>query len=255
LEQSRALENRLLAALPPDVFARLEPSLERTTLKLGASIYESGDKLLHVYFPVDSVVSLHYLLEDGATAEFAVVGKDGVVGYSLFMGGDSTPSRAVVQSAGLAYRLEAGALAREFALGGAVQRLLLRYTLSLVTQMSQIAMCNRHHSLDQQFCRWLLLSLDLLPTNELSMTQELIASMLGVRREGVTAAAGKLQASGIIKCSRGRILVLDRARLEHKVCECYAVVKRESDRLLPQAVPAPLLASRGAMGMALHGRA
>jgi hypothetical protein len=176
-------------------------------------------------------------------AEFAVAGKDGVVGISLFMGGNSTPSRAVVQVAGQAYRLEAEALKREFALGGAVQQLLLRYTQSLLTQVIQIAMCNKHHALNQQFCRWLLLTLDLLPTNQLKMTQELIASMLGVRREGVTAAAGRLRAAGIIDCTRGQITVLDRARLEKKVCECYAVIKGESDRLLPQRPSAPPLAS------------
>jgi CRP-like cAMP-binding protein len=226
-------QNRLLAALPGDALDRLEPHLTLVPLELGACLYESGDRMPYVYFPLDSIVSLHYVLEDGSAAEFAVVGKDGLVGISLFMGGDSTPSRGVVLSAGHACRLEAGALAREFALGGAVQRLLLRYTQSLVTQVTQIAMCNRHHSLERQFCRWLLLTLDLLPSNRLTMTQELIASMLGVRRETVSEAAGKLRAAGIIECARGKLFVLDRARLETEACECYAVIRRESDRLLP----------------------
>jgi CRP-like cAMP-binding protein len=237
-------QNRLLAGLPCDARERLEPHLTVVPLPMGTCLYESGGRMRHVYFPLDCIVSLHYILENGAAAEFAVVGKDGLVGISLFMGGNSTPSRAVVQSAGHAYRLEADAMTREFALGGAVQSLLLRYTQSLLSQMTQIAMCNRHHSLEKQFCRWLLLSLDRLPSNELSMTQEIIASMLGVRREGVTAAAGALQAAGLIRYSRGKITVLDRPGLEARVCECYAVIKRESDRLLPQILSPSIRANR-----------
>lgn len=248
-------QNRLLAALPRDAFERLRPHLRLVPLALGASLYESGDKLLHVYFPLEGVVSLHYVLEDGSMAEFAVAGRDGVVGISLFMGGRSTPSRAVVQTAGQAYRLEADALLREFSLGGATQRLLLRYTQSLLTQMTQIAMCNRHHCLDKQFCRWLLQSLDLLPTNELKMTHELIASMIGVRREGITEAAGKLRAAGIIKCSRGGIVVLDRPRLERMVCECYSVIRRESERLLPRVAPPPIFTTPSALLIPQHGAA
>ena len=229
---SEALKNKLLSVLPPEVFGRLDPALEPVSLALGASLYESGDQMKYAYFPVDSIVSLLYVLENGSSAEIAVVGNDGVVGISLFMGGLSTPSRAIVQSAGQAYRLNAAALATEFERGGDIQHVLLRYTQALITQMTQTAVCNRHHSLDQQLCRWLLLSLDLLPSSELHMTQELIASMLGVRREGVTEAAGKLQSAGIIKYTRGVILILDRAQLEARVCECYAVVKKESERLL-----------------------
>lgn len=238
-------QNRLLAALPGDALDRLEPHLRLVPLELGACLYDSGDRMPHVYFPLDSIVSLHYVLEDGSVAEFAVVGKDGLVGISLFMGGDSTPSRAVVLSAGYAYRLEATALAREFALGGAVQGLLLRYTQSLLTQVTQIAMCNRHHSLEKQFCRWLLLTLDLLPTNRLTMTHELIASMLGVRRETVSEAAGKLRVAGIIECGRGKLSVLDRTRLEIEACECYAVIKRESNRLLPRSILPSTLVGAG----------
>lgn len=226
--------NHLLAALPKIDLERLLPHLTLVSLPLGTALYESGVMLQHGYFPVDSIVSLLYVMADGASAEIAVVGNDGVVGVSLFMGGESTPSRAVVQSAGHAYRLEAERLRAEFALAGALQPLLLRYTQALLTQMAQTAVCNRRHSLDQQLCRWLLLSLDRLPSNELIMTQELIANMLGVRREGVAEAAARLQESGMIHYSRGRIVVLERAGLEARTCECYAVVKRESDRLLPQ---------------------
>jgi CRP-like cAMP-binding protein len=195
-------------------------------------IYESGGEQAHVYFPASGIVSLLYVMKDGAAAEIAVVGNEGVVGIALFMGGQTTPSRAVVQSAGSAWRVEPAAIKAEFARGGALQRLLLRYTQALITQMTQTAVCNRHHLLEQQLCRWLLLSLDRLPSNQLVMTQQLIANMLGVRREGVTEAAGRLQADGLIDYSRGRINVLDRARLEKRACECYAVVRLESDRLL-----------------------
>lgn len=226
-------QNRLLAALPDDEAARWLPRLEAVDLPLGKVLYESGSKLRHVYFPTTAIVSLLYVLENGATAEIAVVGREGIVGISLFMGGETTPSRAVVQSAGLGYRLEAGAMLNEFNRAGPVLHLLLRYTQALITQMSQTAVCNRHHSLDQQLCRWMLLSLDRLQTQELVMTQELIANMLGVRREGVTEAAGSLQKAGLIQYRRGRIRVLDRAGLERRACECYAVVKNEYDRLLP----------------------
>ncbi len=225
-------QNHLLAALPADEYARLLPSLEQVPLTLGESLYESGMQMHHVYFPTTAIVSLLYVMEDGASAEIAVVGNDGVVGVSVFMGGESTPSRAVVQSAGEAYRLKGQLLMDEFDRAGPMQHLLLRYTQALLTQMAQTAVCNRHHSLDQQFCRWLLLSLDRLPTNELVMTQELIANMLGVRREGVTEAASNVQKAGLIEYRRGHITVLDRAGLEARTCECYAVVKRESDRLL-----------------------
>ncbi len=225
--------NHLLAALPSDVYGRLQPNLELVPLELGASVYEAGGRQAHVYFPTDSIVSLLYVMKDGASAEIAVVGNDGLVGISLFMGGDTTPSRAVVQSAGCAYRLRAKTLKAEFEFGGALQHLLLRYTQALITQMAQTAVCNRHHSIEQQLCRWLLLSADRLPTNVLTMTQDLIANMLGVRREGVTAAAGELQEDGLIRYSRGRITILDRAALEKRVCECYAVVRTECDRLLP----------------------
>ena len=225
--------NKLLAALPLQVFERLEPHLELVPLKLGASVYEAGAKQSYVYFPVDSIVSLLYVMKDGASAEIAIVGNEGLVGISLFMGGETTPSRAVVQSAGRAYRLRAKVLKAEFEFGGALQHLLLRYTQALITQMAQTAVCNRHHSIEQQLCRWLLLSADRLPTNVLTMTQELIANMLGVRREGVTASAGKLQDAGLIHYSRGRITILDRVKLERHVCECYAVVRKEFERLLP----------------------
>ena len=203
---------------------------------LGDILYESGDKLRYVYFPTTSIVSLLYVLEDGASAEIAVVGNEGILGISLFMGGETTPSRAIVQSAGHAFRLRAGLLKNEFSRYGPTMHLLLRYTQALITQMAQTAVCNRHHSVDQQLCRWLLLSLDRLASNELLMTQELIANMLGVRREGVTEAAGKLQDAGLIRYHRGRIAVLDRPGLEARTCECYQVVKREFDRLLPYVV-------------------
>jgi CRP-like cAMP-binding protein len=224
--------NHLLAALPPEEWMRWLPQLERVEMPLGQVVYESGTTLSHVYFPTTSIVSLLYVMENGASAEIAVVGNEGVVGISLFMGGESTPSRAVVQSAGEGYRLTAQTIKEEFN-RTPVLHLLLRYTQALITQMSQTAVCNRHHSLDQQLCRWLLLSLDRLPGSELVMTQELIANMLGVRREGVTEGAVKLQKAGLIKYSRGRITVLDRPGLEARSCECYAVVKREYDRLLP----------------------
>jgi CRP-like cAMP-binding protein len=225
--------NHLLAALPKSDFVRLTPHLKLVSLSLGAALYEPGSELRHVYFPVDSIVSLLYVMADGASAEIAVVGNDGVVGVSLFMGGQTTPSRAVVQSAGHAYRLEGAIFKSEFIRAGAMQHLLLRYTQALLTQMAQTAVCNRHHSLDQRLCRWLLVTLDRLLSNELTMTQDSIANMLGVRREGVNEAAGKLQEAGLIHYSRGRIVVLDRLGLEARTCECYAVVKRESERLLP----------------------
>ena len=225
-------QNHLLAALPAVEFDRVSEHLELVAMPLGAALYESGGQLQHVYFPTTSIVSLLYVLEDGASAEIAVVGNEGILGISLFMGGETTPSRAVVQSAGHGYRLKAGLIKEEFNRAGPVLRLLLRYTQALITQMTQTAVCNRHHSVEQQLCRWLLLSLDRLPTDSLKMTQELIANMLGVRREGVTEAAGKLQRAGLIRYSRGRIEVLDRPGLEQAVCECYAVVKLEFDRLL-----------------------
>lgn len=230
--------NLLLAALPESDHARLRPHLESVALPLGLSIFESGSKVRHLYFPTSGIVSLLYAMESGASTEIAVIGNEGVVGIALFMGGESTPSRAVVQSAGHGFRLKAAVLKTEFELGGPLQHLLLRYTQALIAQMTQTAVCNRHHSVDQQLCRWLLLSLDRLASNELKMTQELIANMLGVRREGVTEAAGKLQEAGLIRYSRGRITVLDRSRLEKRVCECYSVVRREMDRLLPTIAPA-----------------
>jgi len=202
-------------------------------MPLGKVLYESGDVQRHVYFPADCIVSLLYVMKDGSSAEISVVGNEGLVGISLFMGGETTPSRAIVQSAGRAYRLFGRRLKEEFHRDGEMQLLLLRYTQSLITQMVQTAVCNRHHSVDQQLCRWLLLSLDRLPSNQLSMTQELIANMLGVRREGVTEAAGKLQRLNVIHYARGKITVLDRPKLEQRCCECYAVVKKETDRLLP----------------------
>jgi CRP-like cAMP-binding protein len=219
--------------LPEADYARLLPDLELIPMPLGWAVYESGGKLGYVYFPTTCIVSLLYVMESGASAEIAITGNEGLVGISLFMGGESTPSRAVVQSAGNGYRLKASVLKREFALGGDLQHLALRYTQALITQMAQTAVCNRHHSLDQQLCRWLLLSLDRLPGNELRMTQELIANMLGVRREGVTEAAQKLQMGGLIRYARGRINVINRVELEKRVCECYAVVKKEFDRVLP----------------------
>jgi CRP-like cAMP-binding protein len=230
------MQNRLLAALPAEDYARLEPHLTLVPLPLGEVLYESGIHLRDVYFPTNSIVSLLYALVNGASAEIAVVGNEGIIGISLFMGGETTPSRAVVQSAGHAYRLAGKVLKDEFVRGAAMQHLLLRYTQALITQMAQTAVCNRHHSLDQQLCRWLLLSLDRLASSDLVMTQELIANMLGVRREGVTEAAGKLQSAGLIRYSRGHITVVDRPGLEARTCECYAVVKKESDRLLPNEV-------------------
>ncbi len=225
-------KNLLLEALPADVSKRLHPHLELVPLALGEVLYESGDTMRHVYFPTDTIVSLLYVMENGASGEIAVVGREGVVGIALFMGGESTPSRALVQSTGNAWRLPGQVLKDEFHRHTELQYLLLRYTQALITQMAQTAVCNRHHSIDQQLCRWLLLSLDRLPSNQLVMTQELIANMLGVRREGVTEAAGKLQKAGLIDYSRGHITVLDRPGLELRCCECYAVVKAETDRLL-----------------------
>ncbi len=226
--------NRLLDALPDAEWNRWLPALEPVDLPLGKVLYESGSTMKSVYFPTTAIVSLLYVMEDGASAEIAVVGNEGIVGIALFMGGESTPSRAVVQSAGKGLKLSAQVLMQEFNRGGPVMHLLLRYTQALITQMAQTAVCSRHHSLDQQLCRWLLLSLDRLSSDELVMTQELIANMLGVRREGVTAAAGLLQKAGLIRYARGHIAVLDRAGLEQRTCECYAVVKKEYDRLLPQ---------------------
>ena len=226
--------NQLLAALPAAEWQRWLPQLEWVEMPLGEVLYESGTTLSHVYFPLTAIVSLLYVMENGASAEIAVVGNEGIVGISLFMGGESTPSRAVVQSAGQGFRLKAQTMKDEFNRAGPVLHLLLRYTQALITQMAQTAVCNRHHSLDQQLCRWLLLSLDRLQGNELVMTQELIANMLGVRREGVTEAALKLQKVGLIRYARGHITVLDRAGLEQRTCECYAVVKKEYDRLLPE---------------------
>jgi CRP-like cAMP-binding protein len=231
---SEPRQNRLLAALPDAELQRWRPLLEPADLPLGQVLYESGATLSHVYFPTTAIVSLLYVTEDGSSAEIAVVGYEGLVGISLFMGGNSTSSRAVVQSAGKGFRLGSRVMMDEFERNAHVQHLFLRYTQALITQMSQTAVCNRHHSLDQQLCRWLLLSLDRLPGKELVMTQELIANMLGVRREGVTEAALRLQKAGLIQYKRGRITVLDRPGLEQRTCECYAVVKKEYDRLLPQ---------------------
>jgi CRP-like cAMP-binding protein len=228
--------NHLLASLPEPEWSRWAPWLEEVKMPLGRVLYESGVPLAHVYFPVDAIVSLLYVMQDGASAEIAVVGNEGLVGVSLFMGGETTPSRAVVQSAGRGFRLAAQVMKNEFNRAGPVLHLLLRYTQALITQMAQTAVCNRHHSLDQQLCRWLLLSLDRLQGCELRMTQELIANMLGVRREGVTEAALKLQAAGLIRYARGHITVLDRAGLEQRTCECYRVVKEEYDRLLPPGI-------------------
>ena len=227
-------ENHLLAALPDAEWQRWLPHLEPVEMPLGQVLYEAGGTLSHVYFPTTAIISLLYVMENGASAEIAVVGNEGIVGISLFMGGDSTSSRAVVQSSGLGLRLRAQIMKDDFNRAGPVLHLLLRYTQALITQMAQTAVCNRHHSLDQQLCRWLLLSLDRLEGNELVMTQELIANMLGVRREGVTEGALKLQQAGLIRYARGHISVLDRDGLEKRSCECYAVVKKEYDRLLPQ---------------------
>ena len=227
-------QNRLLAALPARDYSALEPNLEFVRLALGQPVYESGDALSHVYFPVAGIISLLYVTSDGDSAELAVVGCEGMVGVSLFMGGETTPNRAVVQATCDAYKLPSFHLKAKFAEGGPFQLLMLRFTQALITQVSQTAVCNLHHSVEQQLCRWLLLSIDRLPANELQMTQELIANMLGVRRQGVTAAARKLEQLGIIRYARGLIKVLDRPGLEAHVCECYGVVKRETDRLLPR---------------------
>jgi len=226
------LQNRLLSSLPGKVKDTIFPHLKLTSMPLGKVLYEPGDRMLDAYFPTNCIVSLLYVMENGASAEISVVGNEGIVGVSLFMGGESTSSRAIVQSAGSAYKLDAELLKAEFSKHREMLFLVLRYTQSLLTQMAQTAVCNRHHSIDEQLCRWLLLSLDRLQNNELRMTQELIANMLGVRREGVTEAAGKLQKLGVIEYHRGKIKVMDRPRLEQLCCECYAVVKTESDRLL-----------------------
>ncbi|MCC8403363.1 Crp/Fnr family transcriptional regulator [Paraburkholderia sp. MMS20-SJTN17] len=231
--ECQANDNHLLSVLPDIEWTRLSPHLVLVDMPLGHVVYESGDRLDHVYFPTTSIVSLLYVMEDGSSAEIAIVGNEGIIGIALFMGGETMPNRAIVQSAGEAYRLDARILKEEFHRAGPVQRLLLRYTQALITQMAQTAVCNRHHSIDQQLCRWLLLSIDRLPSNELKMTQELIANMLGVRRSGVTEAALKLQDAGLIRYSHGHIEVLDRPGLEKRVCECYNVVRREFDRLLP----------------------
>jgi CRP-like cAMP-binding protein len=231
-------QNHLLAALGQGDFERVAPHLELVDMPLGEALYESGGRLQHVYFPTTSIVSLLYVMEDGSSAEIAVVGNEGILGISLFMGGETTPSRAVVQSAGHGFRLKSQLLKQEFNRAGPMMHLLLRYTQALITQMAQTAVCNRHHSVEQQLCRWLLLSLDRLSSYELTMTQELIANMLGVRREGVTEAAGNLRRAGLIRYSRGRITVIDRERLEQEVCECYEVVKKEFDRLLSD-IPLP----------------
>ena len=236
LDPINARKNKLLAALPDTEWQNLLPYLEWVDLPLGKVIYESGTTLSHVYFPTTAIVSLLYVMENGSSAEIAVVGNEGIVGISLFMGGESTTSRAVVQSSGEGFRLNAKFLKKEFNRSDPLMHLLLRYTQALITQMSQTAVCNRHHSVDQQLCRWLLLSLDRLPSNELVMTQELIANMLGVRREGVTEEAMKLQKAGLISYVRGRITVLNRLGLENRSCECYAVVKKEYDRLLPVTI-------------------
>lgn len=229
-------QNHLLAALPADEYARLVPDLELVPMTLGEAVCEPGIQMRHVYFPTTAIVSLLYVMENGASAEIAVVGNEGIVGVSLFMGGETTTSRAVVQSAGHAYRMKGQLLKDAFYRAGPMQRLLLRYTQALLTQMAQTAVCNRHHTVDQQLCRWLLLSLDRLPANELVMTQELIANMLGVRREGVTEAAGNLQSAGLIHYSCGKITVVDRPGLEARVCECYQVVRKEFERLLPEHI-------------------
>lgn len=231
-ESVNPLENHLLAALPAGEYDRILPHLEHVTFSLGESVYESGKQLKHVYFPTTCIVSLLYMMENGTSAEIGIVGNEGVLGIALFMGGDTTPNRAIAQSAGDAFRMKAQALRSEFTLAGRFQLSLLRYTQALITQISQTAVCNRLHPIEQQLCRWLLLSHDRLQADELKMTQELIANMLGVRREGVTYAAGRLQAAGLIKYARGRITILDRAGLEATVCECYRVVKDEYDRLL-----------------------
>lgn len=237
-ETPRPEKNRLLAALSAAIQKRLFRRLELVPMPLGSILYESGDALRHVYFPTDCIVSLLYLMQNGASAEISVVGNEGLIGVAAVLSGESTPSRALVRSAGHAYRLSARHIKAEFDRHGDMLLLMLRYTQALITQMAQTAVCNRHHSINQQLCRWLLLSLDRLPGNKLTMTQELIANMLGVRREGVTEAAGKLQKLGVIEYNRGHITVLDRPKLEELSCECYAVVKKETDRLLPYLKPA-----------------
>jgi CRP-like cAMP-binding protein len=234
------LQNQLLAALPAADFARLAPHLEPIPMLLGETLYEPGGQLQHVYFPTTAIVSLLYIMETGLSAEIAGVGNEGILGISLFMGGDTTPSSAVVQTAGHGYRLRGALLKQEFNRAGAMQRLLLRYTHALVTQMCQTAACNRHHSIEQQLCRWLLATLDRLPGNELVMTQQLVASALGVRREGITEAAGNLQRAGVIRYRRGHISVLERPGLETRACECYAVVKKELHRLLTDVRERPV---------------
>jgi CRP-like cAMP-binding protein len=229
-------DNRLLAVLPDATYDAMLPSLEPLQMPLGLSLYESGSEQGYVYFPTTAIVSLLYVLADGASAEIAVTGNEGLVGISLFMGGETTTTRAVVQSAGLGYRLRASVMKKEFERGSELQHLLLRFTQALITQMTQTAVCNRHHEVDQQLCRWLLLSLDRLAGSELVMTQELMANMLGVKRGGVSEAAGKLQDEGLIRYNRGKISVIDRQRLEARVCECYRVVKKEYDRLLPEVL-------------------
>jgi CRP-like cAMP-binding protein len=236
ISSSELRQNYLLAALPAAELARISEGIAIAPMPLGHVLYESGDEMRHVYFPTTSIVSLLYVMQDGSSAEIAIVGNEGIVGISLFMGGETTPSRAIVQSAGKAFRVASKVLKDEFRRGGPVQHLLLRYTQALITQMSQTAVCNRHHSVEQQLCRWLLMSLDRLASNELTMTQELIANMLGVRREGVTESAGKLQKLGLIEYTRGHIKVLDRPALEAHACECYQVVKKEFERLLPQGI-------------------
>ena len=246
--QHSPLQNQLLATLPDAEYQRLEKDLELVHLPLGEVLYESGCKLHYAYFPTNSIVSMLYVLEDGASAEVAIVGNEGLLGIALFMGGETTPSRAVVQSAGWGYRLKAHLIKAEFRRSGPFMNLLLRYTQALITQMTQTAVCNRHHSIEQQLCRWLLLSLDRLTGDSLTMTQDLIANMLGVRREGVTEAAGKLQRAGYIRYSRGHITVLDRPGLEKRVCECYEVVKLEFDRLLSAIPPGD---PRGVLGKSM----
>ena len=228
-------QNHLLAALPAEIFDRILPHLELVSMPLGEVLYESGGQLQYVYFPTTAILSLHYLMESGASAEISGVGNEGVLGISLFMGGNTTPSLATVQTAGIGYRLKGRLMMEEFNLAGPMMRLMLRYTQALMTQISQTAVCNRHHSIEQQLCRWLLLTLDRLPSNELTITQELIAGMLGVRREGITEAAGKLQRAGLISYRRGHITVLDRTGLESHSCECYQVVRKEFHRLLGDA--------------------
>jgi CRP-like cAMP-binding protein len=232
------LQNHILGALPAADLARVSAGIEPARMPLGRVLYESGDKMRHIYFPTTAIVSLLYVMQSGASAEIAIVGNEGVVGVSLFMGGETTPSRALVQSAGQAFRVPSKVLKEEFRRGGPLQHVLLRYTQALITQMSQTAVCNRHHSVEEQLCRWLLMSLDRLESNELTMTQKLIANMLGVRREGVTESAGRLQKLGLIKYHRGRITVLDRAGVERQACECYEVVKKEFERLLPRRTAA-----------------